>query len=42
MQDTLNSKKKGDNAFRQKDFSSAIDCYSQVDFASVFIFYMGL
>lgn len=29
MQDTLNSKKKGDNAFRQKDFSSAIDCYSQ-------------
>ncbi|KAG8043968.1 hypothetical protein GUJ93_ZPchr0458g22429 [Zizania palustris] len=29
MQDTLNSKKKGDNAFRQKDFSTAIDCYSQ-------------
>ncbi|AQK47400.1 BR-signaling kinase 3 [Zea mays] len=30
MQDTLNSKKKGDNAFRQKDFTTAIDCYSQV------------
>ncbi|XP_035818946.1 protein kinase APK1B isoform X2 [Zea mays] len=29
MQDTLNSKKKGDNAFRQKDFTTAIDCYSQ-------------
>ncbi|KAF0919579.1 hypothetical protein E2562_029802 [Oryza meyeriana var. granulata] len=28
MKDTLNSKKKGDNAFRQKDFSAAIDCYS--------------
>ncbi|KQJ85379.1 probable serine/threonine-protein kinase BSK3 [Brachypodium distachyon] len=29
MQDTLTSKKKGDNAFRQKDFTAAIDCYSQ-------------
>ncbi|WVZ87749.1 hypothetical protein U9M48_034339, partial [Paspalum notatum var. saurae] len=29
MQDTLNSKKKGDNAFRQKDFTTAIDYYSQ-------------
>ncbi|TVU16676.1 hypothetical protein EJB05_40251 [Eragrostis curvula] len=29
MQDTLNSKKKGDNAFRQKDFTTAIDSYSQ-------------
>ncbi|CAN6230101.1 unnamed protein product [Urochloa humidicola] len=29
MQDTLNSKKKGDTAFRQKDFTTAIDCYSQ-------------
>ncbi|OEL29780.1 putative serine/threonine-protein kinase [Dichanthelium oligosanthes] len=29
MQDTLNSKKKGDNAFRQKEFTTAIDCYSQ-------------
>jgi hypothetical protein len=34
MQDTLNSKKKGDNAFRQKDFTTAIDCYSQVTFSS--------
>jgi len=29
MQDTLNSKKKGDSAFRHKDFRAAIDCYSQ-------------
>lgn len=29
MQETLNSKKKGDAAFRQKDFSEAIECYSQ-------------
>ncbi|KAI4328780.1 hypothetical protein L6164_021110 [Bauhinia variegata] len=29
MQDTLNCKKKGDVAFRQKDFKLAIDCYSQ-------------
>jgi len=30
MQETLNSKKKGDTAFRHKDFSTAIDCYTQV------------
>lgn len=30
MQDTLNSKKKGDAAFRHKDFKAAIECYSQV------------
>ena len=30
MQDTLNSKKHGDTAFRAKDFASAIDCYTQV------------
>ncbi|KAJ6806865.1 putative serine/threonine-protein kinase BSK3 isoform X2 [Iris pallida] len=29
MQETLNSKKRGDTAFCHKDFSSAIDCYSQ-------------
>ncbi|KQJ94750.1 probable serine/threonine-protein kinase BSK3 [Brachypodium distachyon] len=29
MQVTMDSKKKGDNAFRQKDFTVAIDCYSQ-------------
>ena len=29
MQETLNSKKKGDAAFRQKDFRAAIDCYTQ-------------
>ncbi|KAK7389973.1 hypothetical protein VNO78_25270 [Psophocarpus tetragonolobus] len=29
MQETLNCKKKGDAAFRQKDFRLAIECYSQ-------------
>ncbi|KAJ7944916.1 Kinase family protein [Quillaja saponaria] len=29
MQETLNSKKKGDVAFRHKDFRAAIDCYTQ-------------
>ncbi|KAL5565647.1 hypothetical protein UlMin_028811 [Ulmus minor] len=29
MQETLNSKKKGDVAFKQKDFGTAIECYSQ-------------
>ncbi|CAN1300813.1 Serine/threonine-protein kinase BSK7 [Linum perenne] len=29
MQDTLNSKKKGDVAFRHKDLKAAIECYSQ-------------
>ncbi|KAK2407095.1 serine/threonine-protein kinase BSK3 [Trifolium repens] len=29
MQDTLNCKKKGDAAFRQKDFREAIECYTQ-------------
>ena len=42
MQDTLNSKKKGDNAFRQKDFTTAIDCYSQVAFSSVLLVYMDV
>ncbi|XVE61986.1 hypothetical protein DITRI_Ditri06bG0082300 [Diplodiscus trichospermus] len=32
MQETLNSKKHGDTAFRAKDFASAIDCYTQVSF----------
>ncbi|KAG9145117.1 hypothetical protein Leryth_008917 [Lithospermum erythrorhizon] len=29
MQDTLNSKKKGDVSFRHKDLKAAIECYSQ-------------
>ncbi|ERM95078.1 hypothetical protein AMTRI_Chr07g81330 [Amborella trichopoda] len=29
MQETLNSKKQGDAAFRQKEFATAIDCYTQ-------------
>lgn len=30
MQDTLNSKKKGDMGFRQKEFKDAIECYTLV------------
>lgn len=30
MLETLNSKKKGDVAFKNKDFSAAIECYTQV------------
>ncbi|KAJ8748921.1 hypothetical protein K2173_013356 [Erythroxylum novogranatense] len=29
MMETLNLKKKGDSAFKQKDFKAAIECYSQ-------------
>eukprot|EP00262_Sarcandra_glabra_P005822 TRINITY_DN1768_c0_g1_i1.p1 TRINITY_DN1768_c0_g1~~TRINITY_DN1768_c0_g1_i1.p1 ORF type:complete len:496 (+),score=92.92 TRINITY_DN1768_c0_g1_i1:495-1982(+) len=29
MQETLNSKKKGDAAFRHKDFKAAVECYTQ-------------
>ncbi|EYU26628.1 hypothetical protein ABFS82_12G171100 [Erythranthe guttata] len=29
MQETLNSKKHGDTAFRAKDFTTAIDCYTE-------------
>ncbi|XP_058215403.1 serine/threonine-protein kinase BSK5-like isoform X1 [Rhododendron vialii] len=29
MQETLNSKKQGDAAFRAKDFATAIDCYTE-------------
>ncbi|XP_020574618.1 probable serine/threonine-protein kinase BSK3 [Phalaenopsis equestris] len=29
MQETLNSKKKGDTAFRHKDLNTAIECYTQ-------------
>ena len=34
MQESLNFKKKGDVAFRQKDFREAIECYTQVCFFS--------
>lgn len=30
MQETLNSKKSGDSAFRAKEFATAIDSYTQV------------
>ena len=30
MQEMLSAKKRGDSAFREKDFKAAIDCYTQV------------
>ncbi|KAJ6404556.1 hypothetical protein OIU84_012680 [Salix udensis] len=30
MQETLNAKKKGDSAFKQKDYRIAIECYTQM------------
>lgn len=32
MRDMLEARKRGDFAFRDKDFKTAIDCYSQVCF----------
>jgi len=32
MQQSLESKKKGDISFKQKDFKSAIEQYTEVDF----------
>nr|GEW28660.1 probable serine/threonine-protein kinase At4g35230 [Tanacetum cinerariifolium] len=32
MRDMLEARKRGDLAFRDKDFRTAIDCYSQVDY----------
>lgn len=37
MQETLNSKKKGDVAFKQKDFGMAIECYSQVNIMRILV-----
>lgn len=30
IQETLNAKKRGDAAFRARDFTTTIDCYTQV------------
>jgi hypothetical protein len=30
MRDMLDARKRGDSAFREKDFKAAIDCYTQV------------
>lgn len=30
MRDMLEARKRGDLAFRERDFKAAIDCYSQV------------
>jgi hypothetical protein len=34
MRDMLEARKRGDHAFRDKDFKTAIDNYSQVQFSS--------
>lgn len=34
MKDMLDARKRGDYAFRDKDFKTAIDCYTQVYIAS--------
>lgn len=39
MRDMLEARKRGDFAFRDKDFTTAIDCYTQV---GVFTFLSGL
>lgn len=39
IQETLNSKKRGDTAFRAKDFTTAIECYTQVSDLSETIFF---
>lgn len=38
MRDMLEARKRGDFAFRDKDFKTAIDCYSQVCFMFVLYF----
>lgn len=35
IQETLNCKKRGDTAFRAKDFGTAIECYTQVSHISL-------
>lgn len=35
MRDMLDARKRGDYAFRDKEFKTAIDCYSQVWFSTV-------
>lgn len=35
MQQSLESKKKGDSSFKQKDFKSAIERYTQVGFSFI-------
>lgn len=39
MRDMLEARKRGDFAFRDKDFKTAIDCYSQVGYIYVLYVY---
>jgi hypothetical protein len=36
MRDMLDARKRGDSAFKDKDFKAAIDCYSQVGMCFLF------
>lgn len=36
MRDMLEARKRGDFAFRDKEFKTAIDCYSQVQFRTTY------
>lgn len=41
MRDMLDARKRGDFAFRDKDFKTAIECYSQVFFFfNSFVFHL--
>ena len=37
MRDMLDARKRGDFAFKDKDFKAAIDCYSQVGMCLLFM-----
>lgn len=40
MRDMLDARKRGDLAFRDKDFKTAIDCYSQVILVIYYLSYV--
>lgn len=40
MQDMLNARKRGDVAFREKDFKTAIKCYTEVQCTNICILHV--
>lgn len=40
MKDMLDARKRGDQSFREKDFKTAIDCYSQVLISGYFFLHV--
>lgn len=40
MPDMLNSRKRGDLAFREKDLRTVIDCYTQVHFFTILLIFL--